>query len=550
MTRFVVSGVARLGIGLIALLVTMVGAQLVSGWLLAMFGATIVYATAFFGIAPVLQDLAEQNRARILVGRGPFAPNAFRALAFIALYALLPVVLVGATSTGAREWFAERGGPSAVYLTISLAIVAILGASTALRLVAAPVALATPAVRRIATDSRLERIWDSGEATLALSVPLLCAFSIAIGSVGAGGVITHYDDTGHPVKPQPSAAFDQATDTELLRGLAPIVTLADKDDWYPQRADAYFRESEVYDTRTGRRVLEPDLDKPAPCPGPKPCLVMRNPKCPDSPACAIWALPDGRDPIEDDRFVAYGHVARRDTSTSVRWDASPFGDKLIGVAQWWVFAPYDEWSARIGVTGVRVVQSHAADWEAITIGYSATGPLFVGLTAHCGGTWRLFRDTDLPNVQTPKWEVLGRFLHTDAAYAVGSHAFYFEPESGRAPNSVECGLKRGKSIAAAATYAANHRDRTGSFRSVFLTPIVGRESERVLTYPAYWAVTEGIRVRNPVNDFGGPTGNIRSPRGPDSPGSKSLYRDPVGTIFCSDRWHYEGPSRDLEKARC
>ena len=89
MTRFVVSGVARLGIGLIALLVTMVGAQLVSGWLLAMFGATIVYATAFFGIAPVLQDLAEQNRARILVGRGPFAPNAFRALAFIALYALL-----------------------------------------------------------------------------------------------------------------------------------------------------------------------------------------------------------------------------------------------------------------------------------------------------------------------------------------------------------------------------------------------------------------------------------------------------------------------------
>jgi hypothetical protein len=326
------------------------------------------------------------------------------------------------------------------------------------------------------------------------------------------------------------------------------VSFTSREGWYPQRVDAYLRESVVLDLTGNEVARAPDVDELVnPCPrARRPCLLVRNNDCPDSPGCREWRLPVAPgDTFGDERVVGYARVVRRSSpeGRTVSWDASPFGPELTGIAQWWLFAPYNEWITPMGVVVARLLQRHAADWEAITIGFSDSRPLFVALSAHCGGSWRSFEDVVIYNVSSEKWDPLGSRLHPTAAYADGSHALYFEPESSRQPDSVGCEFDIASGLFAPATYAANVRDRTGEEVSVILEPVFGAEAKEVMEFPAYWAVTEEIELEAPMIGGTQVKGTVRNPKGPTAPRTKDLFIDPVGTVFCSRTWHYDGPGR-------
>jgi hypothetical protein len=327
-------------------------------------------------------------------------------------------------------------------------------------------------------------------------------------------------------------------------GLAPVLTLTEKEEWYPQRAEAYLRESTIVD-RNGESVAGAGAASMAvACVHTKkePCLVIRDPRCPKSPACREWRLPAAPGHVRSDpRVVAYARVLRPKDHPEASWDVSEFGADLIGIAQWWLFAPYGEWTAPVGVAGATVRQSHRADWEAITIGYAANRVLLAAYSAHCGGSWRYFEDVIVPNAGGERWDVLGPRLHATAADADGSHAMYFEPESGRQPDSFSCEYPKYSGRFAAAAYAANVRDRTGDDVSVILGPVSKRESERILTLPAYWSRTAEVRIDSPLFDRSSVDGTLADPGGPPSPSAQALYLDPVLTIFCGRTWHHDGP---------
>jgi hypothetical protein len=90
-------------------------------------------------------------------------------------------------------------------------------------------------------------------------------------------------------------------------------------------------------------------------------------------------------------------------------------------------------------------------------------------------------------------------------------------------------------------YAANVRDRTGEEVNVILGSVEGRESRRVMELPAFWGLTEDIELEAPIVGGTQSKGTVGSPKGPSGPVIKPLYRDPVGTVFCSRTWHYDGP---------
>lgn len=550
MAWFLTSGVLRLLIGTVGVLAAVLLTALLDIAALGFvaLGAVAVYALAAFAIAPALCRAAAENRLRVLVGRSTGAVRAFRVLAIAAFAGFfLGAVVFGLFAPGVSLWIGERGGGGALYLTCSLVLLAALALSAAARLLCTPIAVSSKA-RSWLSESAPARSWETFEAGALLCCLLLCAYGIVLGVVGADRAVTRVDEAGVPIRPgSPTGSLALTPARELLIGLAPVISLTSREGWYPQRVDNYLRESEVthLDGRLFARAPQANELRGVACPqAGRPCLVVRNDSCPESDACREWRL--GEFPgevLSDPRVVAYTRVARRGwpSGRGISWDVPDFESKLIGIAQWWLFAPYNEWTTPLGVVVARLYQRHAADWEAITVGFAADRPLFVALSAHCGGSWRRFEHVDVPNLASEKWDPLGGRLHPIAAYADGSHALYFEPESGRQPDSVGCEQEAFSGLLGPTAYATNIRDRTGDQVNVILTPVTGAEARRVLRFPAYWGQTEELVLDAPVVGSSQVRGTMQEPKGPSGPGTKAQFRDPIDTIFCRRTWHYDGP---------
>jgi hypothetical protein len=227
---------------------------------------------------------------------------------------------------------------------------------------------------------------------------------------------------------------------------------------------------------------------------------------------------------------------------------------LTGIAQWWIFAPYDRWKTPLFLGLGSAVQEHAADWEAVTIGFSRKRALFVALSSHCGGTWRQFGDVGVAPRTFVSADPLGPQLHTLVAYADGSHALYFEPDRARTPDAAGCAAARASGWFRAVSYAANALDTTGDHVRRLLTPVVGAQAARVLSFPAYWSASNTYTFKTPISVFTTTAGTWRSPGGPGAPAKKDLFIDPVRTIFCQSTWHYEpsdqAPDLNFPDAAC
>jgi hypothetical protein len=175
------------------------------------------------------------------------------------------------------------------------------------------------------------------------------------------------------------------------------------------------------------------------------------------------------------------------------------------------------------------VQRHEGDWEAVAIGFSQKAPLFLALSAHCGGSWIPWRNAEI--APTP-----GRRTHPLVAVAEGSHANYTHAQDRRAPDWAGCqGVPQGTTTAL--SYASNIRDETSygwdwlPARTIFVN-----SSTPPMSFPGTWGGSDETVLENERNQV------IAGPgHGPLTPTLQPLWFDPVRTIFCSGHWH--GPGR-------
>jgi hypothetical protein len=529
---FAVSGFARFSIAFGLLALALFASDHVSSFLLAIFGLIILCVIAG-GVAQLLHTAAETRRLRLFTGYRTTPSRLVLSVAGGVLLLLVPggILFVAWDSF----WLSTHGGGTAIALTGSVLVVAALLVSALVRLLVAAILAIVDVLKPRAGESVIgstfASFWDSAEAVGVVATTILALSSIGFGawSHQGGERIVHAVSPRDPVRP-----LATVKPQKLLTGLAPVLMLTGHDSWPPQRVDSFLSKSTVLDLRGRAQLSRPTVkDLTDGCPGAaRPCLLVEA-DC-ARPGCVAGTMHPARP-------VAYGRVVLKGHDPRVSWRISPFRGELTGVAQWWIFAPYDRWTAPLFLGLGSAVQEHAADWEAVTIGFSRVRPLFVALTSHCGGTWRQYRDVEVAEQAYGSKDTLGRRLHTLVAYADGSHALYFEPEWARTPDALGCALERASGWFRAVTYAANALDTTRDNVRRLLMPVVGSQAARVLSFPAYWSYSSTYTFETPLHTFTTTAGTTGKPAGPGSPAKKELFIDPVRTIFCRPTWNYDAP---------
>jgi hypothetical protein len=361
---------------------------------------------------------------------------------------------------------------------------------------------------------------------LGLSLGVLSGILLVAATASSMWVLDHSNATPLKVDRGAHATLYAAADDSLEYRHAPVLAFTRDQRWTPTKVDAYVDRA---------RVLRKDGSEAATsryeCPslGPRSCLRITIGCASAAEPCAGALAPrdsgahvsDGavyvrtlRRPERDDRSdeaVALRGLFRPATSVASRTDV---------LLQYWFFYPYDEWTTE--VLGARLTQRHEGDWEAITVGLGAgREPLFVAYSAHCGGTWRRWPDTE-------------RFgSHPLVAVANGSHANYAETGAKRPPDFTSCKrLPRG--IGTLLGFAANVRDVTSDdwqWGAEEVVPV--DESTWPMSFPGTWGGNDVTELQNARTFTSRPGG------GPASPPLQPLWQDPVKTIFCDRYW--DGP---------
>ena len=233
-------------------------------------------------------------------------------------------------------------------------------------------------------------------------------------------------------------------------------------------------------------------------------------------------------------------MIRRKDAPALFAAPNPFATDLTTLVQYWLFYGYDRWKAAT-IAG-NFDQRHEADWEAVTIGFSAAKPLFVAYSEHCGGHWYNWSEIQVePVVRTEggEWKVIDAptepALHPLIAVAEGSHANYLRSEDQRSPDWSSCGAHVSQATAGALSYVWNIRDRTGNGWTIFpkkITPV--DENTPPMSFRGYWGASDRITV----NNFRRPSLAVGKPGdGPAAPPKQRLWSAPIETIFCSEHWH-------------
>jgi hypothetical protein len=337
-------------------------------------------------------------------------------------------------------------------------------------------------------------------------------------------------------------------DKRLTHQFSPVLEFTDDERWEPIDVRGYLKNADLQ-TSAGTPVQGAPLS-----------LTDLRADCPDGQRSACYRLTiscslDQSDKTDCDhgttepsgffnRGTAYVRVIRRDRLAVDEqrrgYPVPQFRDDLEAVVQYWLFYYYDDWRSRTLFGWVR--QGHEADWEAVTIGFSKERPLFVALSAHCGGTWMHWRDVRVAGLNLEP-------LHPIVGVAEGSHANYREPRANTPPdNWVACaGLK--SHTASVASFAYHIRERVGVNAAIELQHLIPvTDDHPVMSFKGYWGM-------NGSNDFETEFGKLYSlssdRTGPKSPPLQPLWNDPIATIFCNreKKWRYVGSQPKAVK-RC
>lgn len=361
-------------------------------------------------------------------------------------------------------------------------------------------------------------------AAFLASVVLLVAVSIGLFEAAERGKPLHPPE-GTAVDAKRPEAAPGAGDRELNRRYAPVLAFTKEERWSPISVDSYLHKATLYGPEGAikRGLTLEDLDRT--CPGGHDDCYHLTIEC-----------ESGREEC------AEGHIRERDPNQLYREGAvyvrgplragehpglfpnrGPFREELRTLIQYWYFYYYDEWRAPV-FAGV-LTQKHEGDWEVVTLGLDAESrPLFVGDSAHCGGSWRRWREIEAST------KLPGARIHPLVAVAEGSHANYPDPEQKRTSDPGHCaGLPEG--MAAAISYASNIRDKT-EYGWAWYPPKDGwlelrRGGPNPMVFPGTWGASDRTTLTNfNVHEIG------KAKAGPKTPSLQPSWTDPVGTIFC------------------
>jgi hypothetical protein len=327
----------------------------------------------------------------------------------------------------------------------------------------------------------------------------------------------------------------QMTGAELARAFAPVLAFTSDERWRPIPVDGYIENATLRDWEGRTTEVHGLADLKLTCPGVvrSPCYVLTQ-ACKDDqqPDDCAAALPD-------DTKAVYVRVARvgdwngctrerpcADGSPNPFANArGPYADATTILVQYWLFYPYNDWSAPVAVGDLQEI--HAADWEAITVGLSDTEPLWVGYSQHCGGSWANWASVPVAPSDP-------RHLRPLVAVAEGSQANYRLAKASRVPNFAECsGIP--KDLLRLASYAANVRDRTDDATLWSPAPsdlkLVTAET-LPMSFPGTWAPFARMQLRNlrKTKRLGKDT------PGPATPTYQALWQSPMRTIFAGRGW--------------
>jgi hypothetical protein len=328
---------------------------------------------------------------------------------------------------------------------------------------------------------------------------------------------------------------------QLAEQYQPVLVMTDAERWAPVTVDSYLRNQAhpAFMIRpNGKRQRAPALAElpagAAACHGARPPCFQLTIECPSGDDDCAEGEPDRTDqgpaiPDYRDGAVYVRIITREQPGGSPQaFDGTgPYGKNLRTLVQYWYFYRYDEWTRPI--LGGRIVQRHEGDWEAVTIGFSAKAPLFVGYSAHCGGSWVPWQKAELADTEPPR-------VHPLVAVAEGSHANYTRTQDRRAPDWAGCqGVPEGTTTVL--SYASNIRDETSyGWDWLPAQTFFVNNRKRPMSFPGTWGgndLTELINER--ALRLAGPG------KGPLSPPLQPLWYDPVRTIFCSRHWHGPEP---------
>lgn len=343
--------------------------------------------------------------------------------------------------------------------------------------------------------------------------------------LGATGIsMLQIREGGSSLSDEPASAsrLYTADDPSIAYRFAPVLAFTKGQRWQPVKVDEYVARSTV-------RRLDGSIAPPGKwrCPafGSRDCLQR---KCDEPAACARRNTAEHRRGDQVSAGALYVRTLRRTEPRDDEDEASArralFVDRTetarqtATLLQYWLFYPYDEWT--VDVLGGTLIQRHQADWEVVSVGLNGSDdPLFVAYSAHCGGTWRRWR------------EVRKVGTHPIVAVAEGSQANYADTGNRRPPDWTSCTrLPRG--LGELFSYALNVRDETDDYwrwGADELVP-VSDKPDAPTSFPGHWGAQDQTIFLNEER-HATPEG-----RGPKSPSLQPTWENPFTTIFCDRYW--------------
>ena len=388
------------------------------------------------------------------------------------------------------------------------------------------IALERPVIPRVITDGASAFGIIAG---LVASVALLAAMVLSANPGAATGAIADSLEASAPGPPP--AGLASMDDEALGRAYAPVLLFSNASRWSPVSVDDYLsRASGSLTVRDWeKQPVDPEeLPALSDCPTivPVPCYTITT-SCTDGDAACAQAIDPPADGERREDGMVYVRVIRRgeprpDRSPNAFDAVGPYAGQVQTIVQYWYFYAFDDWISPVIAGQLR--QYHEADWEAVTIGFSATEPLFVGFSQHCGGEWYPWEDVRVTEN-----------TRTVVAVAEGSQANYRFPNPSQAPDWTGCANLPARTTTLV-SYASNIRDRTSADWS-WSAPATGFSFVDARKFPmnvvARWAPysrTE-LQTLHKTHPLGGDAA------GPATPSVQALWREPMRTIFRGTTWH-------------
>jgi hypothetical protein len=470
---------------------------------------------------------------------GGFATSWFRAiLALISVLALVRLLMAAGLVTG-HDWLADNApwlsaGHLILLTGIGLAVIAL--ADAIISLIPPLAFLESWGAFPTRLGATLRGLGFGAAVLAAVALGAAAFYGVISSEANRHTGITPSDEviTGKITTPKPVGLHQLATEYQ------PVLVMTDGERWAPVRVDSYLQDPAhpaFLIGRTGLRTPAPPL---AELPGRNgchggraPCFRITIDCATGDDACAEGqpdrtdqgdAIPDYRDGAD---YVRVLSDKAPGGSPQAFNGEGPYGTSLKTLIQYWYFYRYDEWTRP--VLGGRITQRHEGDWEAVTIGFSENAPLFVGLSAHCGGAWIPWNQAEVAPTSNQR-------THPLVAVAEGSHANYTHAQDRRAPDWAACkGVPKGTTTAL--SYASNLRDETSyGWDWLPAQTFFVNNDKPPMTFPGSWGGHDETVLVNERQQYLSSNGG-----GPLTPSLQPLWYDPTHTIFCSNFWHGPQP---------